>query len=114
MIKECLNNYRPISITNIDYKILAFVLVRGVQKVLSKIISKDQTAYIKGRYTGNNCRYVIDIIDYCNRFNTEGLICFLDYSKAFDNLQHYFIRACLEKIYFGHYFLRWICTIIQP
>ena len=24
---------------------------------------------------------------------------FLDYSKAFDNLQHYFIRACLEKFY---------------
>ena len=60
--KKCLNNYRPISITNIDYKILAFVLVRGVQKVLSKIISKDQTAYIKGRYIGNNCRYVLLII----------------------------------------------------
>ena len=106
--KKCLNNYRPISITNTDYKILAFVLARRVQKVLRKIISHDQTAYIKGRYIGNNCRYVIDIIDYCNRFNREGLICFLDYSKASDSLHHYFIRACLEKFKFGHDFLRWI------
>ena len=74
--KKCFNNYRPISITNTDYKILAFVLARRVQKVLRKIISQDQTAYIKGRYIGNNYRYVIDIIDYCNRFNTGGLICF--------------------------------------
>ena len=74
--KKCFNNYRPINITNTDYKILAFVLARRVQKVLRKIISQDQTAYIKGRYIGNNYRYVINIIDSCNRFNTGGLICF--------------------------------------
>ena len=106
--KKNLNNYRPISITNTDYKILAFVLANRLQTVLQHIISPEQTAYVKGRYIGMNCRYIIDIIDYCNKYNTAGLICFLDYTKAFDSLNHKFLISCLKKFNFGPIFIKWI------
>ena len=41
-----LKNYRPISLTNYDYKIIAFVLAERPQKVIHNIISPTQTAYI--------------------------------------------------------------------
>lgn len=37
--KNYLNNYRPISLTNTDYKIVAFVCAKRLQKVLSYSIS---------------------------------------------------------------------------
>ena len=55
-----------------------------------------------------NCRYIIDIIEYCNKYNTAGLICFLDYTKAFDSLNHKFLISCLKKFNFGPIFIKWI------
>ena len=52
--RKDLKNYRPISLTNSDYKIIAFVFARRLQKVIDKLISRDQSAYIKGRYIGEN------------------------------------------------------------
>ena len=51
---QLLKNYRPISLTNYDYKIIAFVLSERIQKVIQNLISHDQTAYIKERFIGNN------------------------------------------------------------
>ena len=39
--------YRPISLSNTDYKILAFVLANRLHKNIDRIISNEQTAYIK-------------------------------------------------------------------
>ena len=47
--KEELDNWRPITLLNIDYKILAMVLTKRLQKVLPDIINEDQVGYIKGR-----------------------------------------------------------------
>ncbi len=43
-----LKNWRPISLLNIDYKIIAKVLATCLQAVLPSIIIDDQTGYLKG------------------------------------------------------------------
>ena len=63
--KKLLKNYRPISLTNIDYKIIAFVFAKRLQNILDRLISKSQTAYIKGRFIGENARIILDIFEYC-------------------------------------------------
>ena len=47
-----LKNYRPILLTNYDYKIICFALANRLQKVLKHIIGESQSGYIKGRYIG--------------------------------------------------------------
>ena len=103
-----LKNYRPISLSNYDYKILAFALSKRLQTVISKLISPDQTAYINARYIGNNSRFIQDIIDYTEDNNIPGALISLDFEKAFDSLQWDFMLKCLEKYNFGNNFLRWI------
>ena len=59
--KNLLGNYRPISLTNTYYKIIAFIFARRLLKVLDSIISQNQSAYVKGRFIGINARLIIDI-----------------------------------------------------
>ena len=73
---ECdLSNYRPISLTNVDYRIMAFVLVARLQLVIDSLISQDQTAYIKNRYMGHNIRLIEDVIDHFDKLQMKGLMC---------------------------------------
>lgn len=74
--KDSLKNYIPISLTNTDYKIIAFVLAKRLQNILSKLINKNQTAYIKGRYIGENARLMLDVFEYCETENIDGLLLF--------------------------------------
>ena len=51
-------NCRPISLRNCDYKLLAHILANRMHCVWDKIISQDQTDYIKKRYKHKkNTRY---------------------------------------------------------
>ena len=106
--KTLLKNYRPISLTNCDYKILAFVLARRLQKVIPNLISDDQTGYVKNRYIGISARHIMDIIKYCEDFNKPGAILCLDFKKAFDTLDWKFLFECLRKYNFGDNFIKWI------
>ena len=106
--RTLLKNYRPISLTNCDYKILTFVLARRIQKVIPKLISNDQSGYIKGRYIGFNARLINDIIENCEKKNLPGAIVCLDFEKAFDSLDWKFMIISLKRYGFGDYFTRWI------
>jgi exonuclease III len=103
-----LKNYRPISLTNYDYKIIATVLAKRLQRVIHKLISEDQTAYIKGRFIGNNARLICDILDFSDTRNIPGALICLDFEKAFDSVNWDFIFCTLEKFNFGMYFRNWI------
>ena len=59
-----LNNLRPTSLLNTDYKILTKVIAKRLEKVLPKIINLDQTGYAKNRYIGENVRFISDIMSY--------------------------------------------------
>ena len=93
--EDDIRNYRPISLTNVDYRILAFTLAERMQKVLGDIISNDQTAYIKGRYMETNIRLVSDIIDYYDLTKKSGILLMLDFQNAFDSLEWDFLKKAL-------------------
>ena len=60
--KSILENLRPISLLNVDYKILTKVISKRIEKTLPKIINPDQTGYVKGRYIGENIRLIQDVL----------------------------------------------------
>jgi hypothetical protein len=60
----------------------------------------DQKGYVKNRYIGFNIRQIQDIIDHSEKFNIEGAILFLDFTKTFDSLEWSFMTECLEQFGF--------------
>ena len=111
--KSELSNWRPISQLNTDYKILAHVLANRLKKVINNLISNDQTGYIKGRNIGFNIRLIQDVIDYCENNEHDGTILFLDFQKAFDTVNHDFLKNVLIMYNFGNSFIKWVDILYQ-
>lgn len=110
-IRTLLKNWRPISLLNIDYKILTKCLAHRLQKVLPNIIDTDQTGFLKLRYIGENIRTISDIIEFTSLKNQPGIILLLDFEKAFDTILWPFLIESLRQFNFGPMFIRWVETI---
>ena len=106
--KTKFTNWRPITLLNVDYKIIARVLAHRLQRVISKIVSTDQNGYIKNRFIGFNIRQIQDIIDYAEDINLDGILLFLDFQKAFDSIEWNFMNMRLKKFGFGDLFIKWV------
>ena len=109
--KTILENLRPISLLNVDYKILTKVLANRLEKVLPKIINPDQTGYVKGRYIGENIRLIQDLMSYLEKENSPGIAVFVDFRKAFDTIEWNYLEKALALFNFGPDFLQWFKTI---
>uniref|UniRef100_A0A8C6M6K1 Reverse transcriptase domain-containing protein n=1 Tax=Nothobranchius furzeri TaxID=105023 RepID=A0A8C6M6K1_NOTFU len=96
-----IENRRPITLRNTDYKLLTYIFKIRVQSGISDIVSETQSGFLKGRSIHNNIRLVMDIIEYSDMINDDGFILFLDFYKAFDSVEHQFIFSVLEHLGFG-------------
>ena len=86
--KRYIKNWRPISLLNIDTKIISKALSERLKNVLSSLISTQQTAYIKNRFIGEGGRLISDIVNICDRYNIGEYLVTIDTEKAFDSLDH--------------------------
>jgi hypothetical protein len=108
-LQRCeLNNWRPISLTNSDYKLLAKCLALRLSRVVRDIVNSDQVGYIKGRRVSSLLRLVDDVTDQLNVLDKPGILLAVDYTKAFDSISKDFMVSAFEKFGFGPDFLRWI------
>ena len=109
--KHFLKNWRPITLLNCIYKIASGCIANRIKKVLDKIIAKDQTGFIKGRYIGENIRLIYDIMHYTEKLNIPGMLLLIDFEKAFDSLSWTFIEKALDLFNFKISIKNWIRTL---
>ena len=105
---DVLNNLRPVTLLNVDYKIATKVIANRLAKVLPDIISPNQTGYVKNRYIGENVRLISDVIDYTKAKQTHGIALFLDFKKAFDSIEWEYLHKVLDVFNFKRDFKRWV------
>ena len=96
-----LENWRPISLVNVDAKIMSKVIASRIKNVLPGIIHYNQTGYVKDRFIGETIRSIYDVMDYTVEENIPGLMIFIGFEKAFDSVEWDFLYKCLESFNFG-------------
>lgn len=106
-------DFRPISLCNVNYKIIANVLVNRMKGVLKDIISENQSAFVPGRSIHDNvivsheCLYTLKN----KRCRRKGIMAIkLDMSKAYDCVEWIFLEQLMLKMGFD---CRWVNLIMD-
>lgn len=114
--KELLKNWRPISLLNTDYKLLAKALANRLRKVLHLLIHPNQVCSVPDRCINEHCSLLRDICDYANSTNLGCALVSLNQEKAFDWVDWGFLDKVVVVMNFGPAFrsyIRCLYTDIQ-
>ena len=98
--KRYIKNRRPISLLNVDTKIISKGLTAKLKKTIPTIISSNQTSYVNKRCISESGHLISDIIEVCKKQNIGGYLVTMDIEKAFGSLVHDFLVTVLNKFGF--------------
>ena len=108
-----LKNWRPISLLNSDYKLLATALTNRLKPLLPRLIHEDQTCGIPGRTIFDSIFRLRDIAYDAAINNKNTIMINLDQEKAFDKVDRTYLSKVMVAMNFGPSFIHWINVLYQ-
>ena len=111
--KRLIQNWRPISLLNVDVKIISKALSKRLKNVLPSLISDNQSAYVDGRFISEGGRLIADVLQTTDMLKLNGMLITIDIQKAFDSVNHQFLILALKRYGFGKMFIKWVKTLLN-
>ena len=110
-------SYRPITLLNCDYKLVASILALRMGSAANDILSVTQTAFVPGRDIADNVLFHLEEVDWLEETapgdGRQGCLAFLDFEKAYDRMDRAWMHRCLEHYGFGAGCRRWITVLFS-
>jgi hypothetical protein len=108
-------DYRPISLCTVAYKIISKSLANRLKPDLPDYINHAQSAFVAQRHISSNIIITHEIIHSFNlkTWKDHAFILKIDLAKAFDRLEWHFISAALHRKGFNENFINLIYACIS-
>ncbi len=110
-VLDVLTNWRPISLLNVDYKILSYFFNTRLKSVLPALININQRGFVPSRNIAENIMDAITLIDFIEEHQIPMILLQLDFVKAFDSMEWISIYQSLEFFGFPPFILLLFATL---
>jgi hypothetical protein len=106
-------DWRPISLLSTSYKIISGVVAARLEKTLPHIIGRSQKGFLKYKNMGTVLHNVLDGINESWVEGEQMGVLLVDFVKAFDSVEHEYIRKCLEDFNLGPVLIGMVMTLLK-
>lgn len=94
---------RPIGLCSMFYKVISKIMVHWMQKFMNRIVTANQSTFVKGRLISENILVAHECMHYLKNKRVGGtfeMILKLDMSKAYDRVEWSFLWFVMSKLVF--------------
>jgi len=95
-----LNDFRPISLVGSMYKIITKLLANRLRLVISSVVSKIQSAFIKNRQILDGILISNEVVDEARKLKNELMLFKVDFEKAYDSVDIGYLDSVMECMSF--------------
>jgi len=106
-------DFRPISLCNLAYKIIAKIIVIILKSYLSKALYLDQFGFLKGRKILDVVGVAHECLDRIKSKQMKSLVLKLDLQKSYDCVNLDFLKLVLLKTGIGLKLTNWIMSCVN-
>jgi hypothetical protein len=85
------SRFRPISLCNSSYQILTKIIANHLTPLLKKLISENQSDFLKDKQMTDNIVLVQEAIHSSKKTKTPGMVVKLDMENYFERVKHSFL-----------------------
>ncbi|KAJ9557765.1 hypothetical protein OSB04_012379, partial [Centaurea solstitialis] len=99
-----------------DYRLISLIdllLMERLKKVVGKIVSMEQSAYVEGRQILDGPLMVNEVCGWAKRAKKRILLFKVDFEKAFDSISWSYLDSILEQMYFCPKWRSWIKACLK-
>ncbi|GJR37779.1 putative RNA-directed DNA polymerase, eukaryota, reverse transcriptase zinc-binding domain protein [Tanacetum coccineum] len=108
-----IQDFRPISFIGIHYKIIAKILANRLSKVVGKVVSHEQSAFIPGRQILDGPLMLSEVIDWYKKRKKRLMLFKVDFEKAFDFVSWKYLDFVQNSLGFGSKWRTWIKACLE-
>ncbi|KAJ0755575.1 putative RNA-directed DNA polymerase [Helianthus annuus] len=107
------SDFRPISLIGVINKVISKVLVNRIKKVMGKIISEEQTAFLAGRNIMDGPLILNELIAWMKNSKKRGMFFKVDVHKAYDSLNWKFLDSIMQQMNFPPKWRGWVMSSVS-
>jgi hypothetical protein len=107
------NDFRPIYLLNCVTKIITKLLGNRLQRSIIPLVHTNQYGFIKTRTIQDCLAWAFEYIYQCHHSKRQIVILKLDFTKAFDTIEHRAIIQMMEKLGFSKRWMDWTKNILE-
>jgi hypothetical protein len=106
------DDFRPISLCNLCYKVISKVIANRIKSVLSSCLSVEQLGFLQGRKIQDAIGVAHESLHNIKKKKIKSLVMKLDLKKAYDNIDWDYLRLTLITVGFGVQLTNWIMCCV--